>query len=362
MINVTKPFLPPREEYQQYVDKIWEAGWLTNHGPLVTELEATLKDYLGVKHFFFVANGTIALQVAIKALKLKGEVITTPFSYVATTSSLVWEGCKPVFADVEADTLTLDPAKVEAAITEHTTGILATHVYGNPCDVDALQQIADKHNLSLIYDGAHAFGVQRGTASLLSFGDISTCSFHATKLFHTVEGGAVITQDDELARLVGLLRNFGHTSPYSFEGAGINGKNSEFHAAMGLCNIRYINDIIVQRKAIHERYAVNLAGKVTFPVKRSEWTHNYAYFPVLFQTEAQLLFVMDHLTTNQVNCRRYFYPSLSGLDYVDHYNTPVCDQATERVLCLPVFHDITNEEIDHISQLISQALTNYKVQ
>jgi dTDP-4-amino-4,6-dideoxygalactose transaminase len=238
MIPVTKPFLPPIDEYKEYIDGIYQRQWLTNNGPLVNELELKLKEHLNVSHLLYLGNGTIAIQIAIKALELKGEIITTPFSYVATTSSIAWENCKPVFVDIDKDTLNIDPSKIEAAINANTSAILATHVYGNPCDIDAIQRIANKHNLKVIYDAAHCFGTKYKGKSVFEYGDVSTTSFHATKLFHTTEGGAVITTNPELLKKMSYLRNFGHDGPEKFECVGINGKNSEFHAAMGLVNLK----------------------------------------------------------------------------------------------------------------------------
>src|SRR5690554_5232433 len=254
MILVTKPFLPPQEEYQHYLNKIWQSGWLTNMGPLSVELEKRLAIHLKVKNLLFVTNGTIALQMAIKALELKGEVITTPFSFVATTSSIVWEGCTPVFVDIDPNSLNIDANKIEAAITPNTSAILATHVYGNPCDVLAIEKIAKKHNLKVIYDGAHAFGVEVYGKSIFEYGDISICSLHATKLYHSIEGGLIITKDPELLRKLAFIRNFGFNGPEAFAELGINGKNSEFHAAMGLANFEYIDAIHKKRKLLTERY------------------------------------------------------------------------------------------------------------
>src|SRR5690606_27065948 len=241
MIPVTKPFLPKVEEYDKYLASIWERQWLTNNGPLVNEFELKLKEYLDVNHLLYVSNGTIALQIAIKALELSGEIITTPFSFVATTSSIVWEGCKPVFVDIDSETFNIDPRKIESAITPSTSAILATHVYGNPCDIDAIQKIADKYNLKVIYDAAHCFGTKYKGKSVFDYGDISTTSFHATKLFHSIEGGAVFTRCPELLKKMSFIRNFGHNGPSDFKELGLNGKNSEFHAAMGLCNLNYVD-------------------------------------------------------------------------------------------------------------------------
>jgi dTDP-4-amino-4,6-dideoxygalactose transaminase len=355
MIPVTKPYLPKREDYEQYVKDIWQRGWLTNSGPLVNELEARLCAYLGMPHVLLLNNGTIALQIALKALDIKGEVITTPFSYVATTSSISWEGSKPVFVDIDPETLNLDPTKVEAAITPNTKAILATHVYGNPCDIEAIGAIAKKHNLKVIYDAAHAFGTQYKGKSLYAYGDIATASFHATKLFHTIEGGAVLTNDDALAAKMALLRNFGHTSPYSFDGAGINGKTSEFHAAMGLLVLNDIEQIIAKRKELSDRYTEKLAGtSLTRPTifGKNNTTYNYAYYPVLFPNEQLLLEVMTNLEKHQIYTRRYFFPSLNTINYVDQVPCPVSEDVCTRVLCLPLYYTLTIEEVDLITRLM----------
>lgn len=359
MIHVTKSYLPNLEDYVKYLEGIWERGHLTNHGPLVLELESKIKDYLGVKHFFFVNNGTIALQIAIKALGLKDEVITTPFSYVATTSSLAWEGCKPVFADVNKGSLTILPEDIESKITEKTSGILATHVYGNPCNVEEIGRISAKYNLKVIYDAAHAFGVNYKNTSVLNFGDISTLSFHATKLFHTIEGGGIITSDDELAHKIAYMRNFGHDGPEKFFGLGINGKSSEFQAAMGLCVLPKIEFLIERRKEISERYKSMLGYSSIDYVKIQENTtkYNYAYFPVLFKTETDLKKVMKALSLEQINARRYFYPVLNSLNYVEN-NLPdsFAEDASKRVLCLPLYPDLSMQDVDRISGIIKSSL------
>ena len=353
MINVTKSFLPPLEQYIEYLKGIWERGHLTNHGPLVNELEDKLRTYFGVKHFFFINNGTVALQIAIKALELKGEVITTPFSYVATTSSIVWEQATPVFADIDPDTFTIDPLKIEAAITSKTSAILATHVYGIPCDVEAIKKIADKHKLKIIYDAAHAFDVKCNGKSILEYGDISTLSFHATKLFHTVEGGGITTNDDELAHRISYMRNFGHKGQEEFWGLGINGKNSEFHAAMGLCLLPNITTIIKERKERCDLYTSllkDLDVQLYKLPKNVEW--NYAYFPVVFKNEKTLLIIKDVLNALYIHPRRYFYPSLSTLGYVSGNPTPVSDDISERVLCLPLYNDLPFDAIRRITDVI----------
>lgn len=360
MIPVTKPFLPPIEEYQQYLQDIWKRNWLTNNGPLVNELELKLKDYLTVKHLLFVTNGTIAIQLAIKALGLKGKIITTPFSYVATTSSIVWEGCEPVFVDIDPATCNIDPSKIEASITPETTAILATHVYGNPCDVEVIDEIAKRRNIKVIYDGAHAFGVRYKGKSIFEYGDISTCSFHATKLFHTVEGGAVVTKDPELLKKIAYLRNFGHDGPERFSDLGINGKNSEFHAAMGLANLKYVDQIIDTRKRLSERYDKFLG---TFqgvkPSLSDEVSYNYAYYPLIFNSETLLTKVLETLNQNWIHPRRYFFPSLEDLPYVhSQVRCEVSDTVSKRALCLPLFDTLTPEEIDMIFRIILRVQNN----
>lgn len=354
MILVTQPFLPPEEEYKKYISEIWERNWLTNMGPLANELEEKLKVHLGVEHLLFVTNGTVALQMAIKALELKGEIITTPFSFVATTSSIVWEGCKPVFVDIDKHSLNIDATKIEEAITDKTSAILATHVYGNPCDVEAIEKIAKKHNLKVIYDGAHAFGVKVNGKSIFEYGDISICSLHATKLYHSIEGGLVISDDTELNKKLKYIRNFGISGFDKFAELGINGKNSEFHAAMGLVNINHIERIHEKRKALSESYDENLKD---FPHQKPLWhseaTKNYAYYPILLESEEVLLKVKEKLEANQIQTRRYFYPSLAtALPYLDSKEMEVTDSVSKRVLCLPFYFDLNLEEIEKICNLI----------
>jgi dTDP-4-amino-4,6-dideoxygalactose transaminase len=359
MINVTKPFLPPYEEYQEYLKSIWERNWLTNNGPLVNELELQIKNYLGLQHMLYLGNGTIALQIAIKALDLKGEIITTPFSYVATTSSIVWEGCDPIFVDIDPMSLNIDPSKIESAITPRTSAILATHVYGNPCDIDAIGAIAKKHGLKVIYDGAHCFGTRYKSKSVFGYGDIVTASFHATKVFHTTEGGAIFTGDAELLKKMSYLRNFGHSSTEDFTGAGINGKNSEFHAAMGLCNLKYIDEILRGRKEAFEMYEEKLSTlKVQKPMINRDAEWNYSYYPVIFNSEEQLLKSVEMLNGSWIYPRRYFYPSLSKLHYVAPQKTPVTDDLSKRILCLPVYYGIHDEDVTFIARLLLRAQNN----
>jgi dTDP-4-amino-4,6-dideoxygalactose transaminase len=354
MIPVTKPYLPDLEEYNKYIAEIWKRQWLTNNGPLVNELELRVAEYLDVKNFLYLGNGTIALQLAIKALGIKGEVITTPFSYVATTSSIVWEGCKPVFVDIDAETLNLDPSKIEAAITPQTSAILATHVYGNPCDILKIEEIAKKHQLAVIYDGAHCFGVKYLGKSIFEYGDITTVSFHATKLFHTIEGGGVFTSDTELHRRIGFMRNFGHDGPEVFREVGINGKNSEFHAAMGLVNIKKVDEIIAKRKLLSELYDKKLAEyPISRPKVSKDATVNYSYYPILLKDKETTLACVKRLTRSQIFPRRYFYPSLTSMPYVTADPLPVSDNVAERVLCLPLYYELSVEEVDLICRILT---------
>lgn len=357
MINVVKPFLPPLEEYQQLVTGIWNRGWLTNNGPLVNELEIKLTEYLAVQNLFYIANGTIALQIAIKAIGLKGKIITTPFSYIATTSSIIWEGCDPVFADIDEETYNIDATQIEDLITEDTCAILATHVFGNPCDVFKLEAIAKKYNLKLIFDGAHAFGVKIAGRPIGEFGDAMTLSFHATKLFHTVEGGGIIVKNGTLAKQIGFLRNFGHDGPEQFSAVGINGKNSEFHAAMGLCVLKYIPEILDKRRELSQYYDLKLAD---LPLKKQKvydtGGYNYSYYSILLPSEKHLLSVVRELNAMYVYPRRYFYPSLSDLSFVNRFETPVARNVSSRILCLPLYHTLTTEEIDLVVVAIKKGL------
>lgn len=360
MIPITKPFLPPMEEYNQYLEGIWKRQWLTNMGPLASDLEMKLKAHLKVKHLLFVTNGTIALQMAIKALDLEGEIITTPFSFVATTSTIVWEGCTPVFVDIDKESLNIDATKIEAAITEKTTAILATHVYGNPCDVEQIETIAKKHNLKVIYDGAHAFGVEINGKSVFEYGDISICSLHATKLYHSGEGGLIITKDTALLKKLAYIRNFGISGFDTFAELGINGKNSEFHAAMGLVNLKYVEKIHEERKALTDLYNVRLKGlKAIRPVWNSKATLNYAYYPLVFESEELMLACMNRLKNNEIFTRRYFYPSLANaLPFLKPKDFETTDDIAQRVLCLPLYFDLTIEEVELICRLILRVQNN----
>lgn len=360
MILVNRPFLPPQEVYQSYLDGIWKRQWLTNMGPLASDLEIKLKEHLKVDYLLFVTNGTVAIQMAIKALDLKGEIITTPFSFIATTSSIVWESCKPIFVDIDEHSLNIDANKIEAAITENTSAILATHVYGNPCDVEKIEEIAKKHNLKVIYDAAHAFGVEVNGKSIFEYGDISTCSLHSTKLFHSIEGGLVITKDAELLKKLAYVRNFGFDGPEKFAELGINGKNSEFHAAMGLANLQFIDKISEKRKALTERFDEKLKNlKAKRPVWHKDSKNNYSYYPIVFESEELLLKCVNELQRHEIFTRRYFYPSLAtAVPYVEPQHLPITDDISRRVLCLPLYYDLTFEEVDLIVRMLLRTQNN----
>lgn len=358
MIPVTQPFVPPQEEYFSCLKGIWERKWLTNMGPLSNELEQKLERHLGVENLLFVTNGTVALQMAIKALDLKGEIITTPFSFVATTSSIVWEGCRPVFVDIDKHSLNIDATKIEEVITEKTSAILATHVYGNPCDVEVIEKIAKKHNLKVIYDGAHAFGVLVKEKSVFEYGDISTCSLHATKLYHSTEGGLVVSKNKEIHQKLKYIRNFGISGFDTFAELGINGKNSEFHAAMGLVNLKYIGRIHEKRKELSEYYDALLQDEnISRPVWHTEASKNYAYYPILLASEEMLLRVKSGLEKEDIHTRRYFYPSLaSALPYLEKTEMPITDESAKRVLCLPLYFDLKEVEVEKIVKKIKNHL------
>lgn len=357
-INVTKSFLPPIEEYQEIIKGIWENTWLTNNGPLVRKLEEQLKEYLNVENLLFVGNGTIAIQIALKALNLTGEIITTPFSYCATTTSILWENLQPVFVDIESKTFNINADLIEAAVTEKTSAIMATHVYGRPCDVEKIEEIAKKYNLKVIYDGAHGFGATYKGKSVLSFGDITTCSFHATKVFHSIEGGCIVCNDNDLTKKLELYRSFGHKND-DYYTMGINGKNSEFHAAMGLCNLPKVADIINNRRIVSEKYDALLNWeKLSRPTNNiAGFEYNYAYYPVLLASEAKLLQVTEALKKEDITPRRYFYPSLNQLPYLDFYNPcPVSENIAQRALSLPLYYDLALEDVERIASIINENL------
>lgn len=353
-INVSEPFFPPLQEYNEFLRQIWDKKWITNNGPMVQRLELELMSKLKTNNLSFVTNGTIAIQLALKALGVQGEVITTPFSYVATSSSIYWEGCRPVFVDINQKTLNIDPTKIEEKINENTKAILATHVYGNPCDIDAIQNISEKYNLKVIYDAAHAFDVSYKGKSIFEYGDISTCSTHATKLFHTCEGGFVVCKNQDSLEKINFMKNFGHNGPFVFETVGINGKNSELHASIGLLNLRYIDIIQSKRKEVSDRYDENLKNTNLIKPAWNRYSQpNFSYYPIIFKDEETLLKSDIELQKNKIFGRRYFYPSLpNSLPYVDNCDLEITDEISKRIFCLPLHHNISNNDVDFITSLL----------
>ena len=354
MINVTKTFFPPIEDYQKQVQRIWDNQWLTNNGKLYKELSDKLTKHLGINYIIPMTNGTMPLHIALNAFADQGEVITTPFSYVATTAGIVWEKCTPVFVDIHSEYLTIDETKIEAAITDKTTAIVATHVYGNPCDVEAIGAIAKKHNLKVIYDAAHCFGVKYKGQSIFNYGDVSTCSFHATKLFHTGEGGALFCQNVETRQEMFYRHNFGHNGPEHYHGLGTNAKMSELQAAMGLSLLPYMKHISSERQRVCEYYNQHLDSKNLSKLKIRDGTDwNYAYYPVVLKSENHLLEVKARLKSEDINPRRYFYPSLEGLPYIDSKKCPKARNIAERVLCLPLYTSLAEHQQNKIIRILN---------
>lgn len=357
MITVTKTFLPPIDEYTAQLKRAWDSQWITNRGPLVLELEEKLKEHLEIDNIIITNNGTIPLQIALKLLGKNGEIITTPFSYVATSAAIVWENCTPVFVDIDPEYLTIDENKIEAAITNKTTAILATHVFGNPCNIEAIETIAKKHNLKVIYDAAHCFGVNYKGKSIFTYGDISTCSFHATKLFHCGEGGAMFSNDEELIHKMFYSHNFGHNGVLDFHGLGINGKISELQAAMGLAVFPYMEHIVSHRKKIIEHYDQSFPSLQRIKLReQTEW--NYSYYPLIFDSEQELLAVEKVLKANSIIPRRYFYPSLNKINYLGEQSMPVSESISKRILCLPLYVGLSHNELETISSFVTSAILN----
>jgi len=349
--------MPPIEDYNKQVQRAWDNQWLTNRGELVLELEEKLKNFLGTNSILITNNGTVPLQIALKLLGKGGEIITTPFSYVATTASIVWENCTPVFVDIHPDYLTIDELKIEMAITSKTTAILATHVFGNPCAIEKIEKIAQKHNLKVIYDAAHCFGVNYKGKSIFEYGDLSSCSFHATKIFHTGEGGALFCNDNKLMHQLFYSHNFGHNGPLDFYGLGINGKISELQAAMGLAVLPYMNTILEERKKVVDFYDAHLDFTSLKRIKLRENTQlNYSYYPLIFESEKQLLDTQKVLNNQSIFPRRYFYPSLNTIEYVKGQSMPISESIASRILCLPLYVGLQETDLDRICEIINQTL------
>lgn len=354
---MTKTYLPNKEKYQKYVDEIFASGWVTNNGPMVKKLEKRLSEYLGVKNIVLVANGTVALEIAYRTLDIKNYVITTPFSFVATTSSLVTNGLKPIFADIDSDTLNIDPKNIEELITPNTSAIVPVHVFGNACDVERIDNIAKKHDLKVIYDAAHAFNVQFKGESVLRHGDISTLSFHATKLFHTIEGGALIINDDALVEKARYLINFGIENTESIPELGTNAKMNEFEAAMGLCMLDEIEGISQKRQEIYKRYKKELGGELEYQSQNMHSTQNYSYFPIILNNEQQTIKVLKALNKEQIFPRRYFYTSLDTLSYIEPKQvSPISRDISKRILALPLYSELDKSSQMKIINVIKEAL------
>ena len=361
-IYVTKPFLPPLEDFIPYLEKIWKSGFITNSGPYHQQLERELCSYLGVKHISLFSNGTIALITALQTLRITGEVITTPFSFVATSHALMWNGIKPIFVDIDPKSFNLDPKKIEAAITPQTTAIMPVHCYGQSCDVDAIEKIAQIYNLKVIYDAAHAFGVKCHCGSLLNHGDLSVLSFHATKVFNTFEGGAIISPDEDTKKRIDQLKNFGFVDELTVTSPGINGKMSEFNSALGILQLKYLDEAINKRKIIDAMYKDGLAKVVGIEVPRTgvDLAPNYSYFPILVKPTYPLKRdeLFEKLKGSGIYARRYFYPLISdfpmysGLPTSSPANLPVATKVANEVICLPIYPDLGFDAVKKITDLI----------
>jgi dTDP-4-amino-4,6-dideoxygalactose transaminase len=362
-ITVTQPCLPPLKEFMPYLQQIWDNKWLTNNGPLHQQLEKELADYLGVKYISVFSNGTLALITALQALNITGEVITTPFSFVATTHSLWWNKITPVFVDIEPEYLNLDPAKIEAAITDQTSAIMPVHVYGNPCNIDEIQKIADRHGLKVIYDAAHAFGVKKNGVSVLNYGDLSVLSFHATKVFSTIEGGAIICHTEAMKHHIDNLKNFGFRGETVVEEPGINAKLNEVQAAYGLLQLKYIDGFIARRKEITQLYQSllkDVAG-IRFLPDMENVTHSYSYFPILIDEKNYGISrdaLYEKLKENNIFSRRYFYPLITNfepykeLPSATSENLPVANKVALEVLCLPIYVELSLINVESIVNII----------
>lgn len=363
LITVTSPLLPDLKEFEKLLEDIWQRKWLTNNGRYHKELERALSEYLGVPYLSLFTNGTLPLITALQAMEIKGEVITTPYSFVATTHSLWWNGIIPVFVDVEEKTGNLDPEKIEAAITPRTTAIMPVHVYGTPCDTQRIQEIADKYGLKVIYDAAHAFGVWQDGVSILEAGDMSTLSFHATKVYNTVEGGALVCHDAETKKQIDYLKNFGFAGEIEVIAPGINSKMDEIRSAYGLLNLKQVDGAIARRKSIAQKYkdAFKAIAGLRYLEDIEGVKHNYSYFPI-FIDEKEYGLSRDGLFTklkeNNILGRRYFYPLISefvtykGLESAKKENLPVAHKLADSVICLPMYADLTDDDVNRVIEVV----------
>ena len=361
-ILVTQPFLPPLEEFHEYMKDIWESKWLTNNGKYHQELEKALCEYLGVKYISLFSNGTLALITALQALKITGEVITTPYSFVATTHAIWWNNIKPVFVDIEPNTFNLDPEKIEAVITPQTSAILPVHVYGNPCNVTRIKEVADNNGLKVLYDACHTFGVKLNNIPILNFGDLSVMSFHATKVYNTFEGGAIVCHDEATKKRVDNLKNFGFVNETTVVMPGINAKMNEMQAAMGLLQLKYIDEVIEKRKEIAKTYRKKLDGieGVSFKNDLPNVSHCYSYFPILINKDKYGKTrdeVYEELKKQNIFGRRYFYPLISqfptykSLDSAKPGKLPIAEEITKKVICLPIYPELELKTVEIIAKL-----------
>lgn len=352
-IYVTQPTLAPLDEVTELMKGIWETGIMTHNGPLVQRFEKEVGEFLGVPSLVSCTNGTIALQMAIKALQLKGEIITTPFTFIATINSILWEGCTPVFVDIDPDTFNIDPAKIEEKITYHTVGIMPVHVFGNACDIEAIDRIAKAHNLKVIYDAAHAVGVKYKGKSIFEYGDISCTSFHATKMLNTTEGGACFAATAGLDEKLRRIRFFGFENHADIVEDGMNGKMTEVHAAVGLANLKYLDMALLDRKKKYMLYKDGLSPIKSLAFQKITEDCNYSYFPVVFPDEPTLLKVQVKLNENHIYPRRYFYPSVNTFRrLVPYVSMPVSEDLASRILCLPLYYTLSEEDIERIINLV----------
>lgn len=365
MINVAKTDLPTLKEYNFYLKKIWKTHWLTNNGELLQAFEKELKRYLKVDYIIPVTNGTLAIQVAIKALDLKGEIITTPFTFAASSTAIIWENCTPVFADIDPHTYNIDPTSIEKRITSKTSAILAVHVYGNPCAVEELEKIAKKHNLKIIYDAAHAFGVEYKNKSILNFGDISTLSFHSTKTFHTIEGGAIIARNKKIFEKIKLLINFGIQSEEKIILPGINAKMNEFQAAMGLCNLKKIDERIKKRKMIYNFYIKSLINKTDIRFQKVVSSrHNYTYIPIVLRNKKIRDLLFNKLIQQGIKPRKYFYPLITDFDFYkkqglnEKLNLVNSKYVSDRVLCLPIYSSLSLKNVANVIKIVNSVISS----
>lgn len=354
-LYVTKTYLPPLDEYVEKISTIWENHILTNSGPLCMEFIGELKNELNVNNLEYLSNGTLAIQLALDALNIdNGEIITTPFTFAATSTAIIWQRCKPVFVDIKSDDFSIDTNEVEKRIDRNTKAIVAVHCFGHPCDVDELDRISTKYNIPVIYDAAHAFGVKVNGKSIFEYGTISTCSLHATKVFHSVEGGLCISKDAGLIEKIRIVKNFGIDN-FEQKYIGINAKNSEFHSAMGLCVLNHLDEIIEKRKRVHEMYTEMLDNYVTIPAFKDNVEYNYIYYPILFKDEKELLAVFEKLNKKGIFPRRYFYPSLNELPIFDsNVETPVSSDISKRIACLPMDTYLEKSDIELICNIIKE--------